>query len=637
MSVSQRLSGELPLYALNCQAQGVTIMLQVELKRYMASDIQVEKSNEEHQARPALSQGVLLGLLAVTAISAFVYFNGLGNLPLFNPDEALYAEPAREMIVTGEYITTLLNYVVRFTKPPLCIWAMAGCYQIFGVNEFAARFFGAACAVVLVAITYLTMARYISLRAAIFGSLTLASAPLFVFTAREAITDMPLSLFGAGTQLAFFHASQSNFQRRGALYLGYVLIGLAVMTKGPVGLVLPVAILLAWHTIKGDLWSAFRSYQPLIGALIVAVIALPWFVTEIYITKGAYFQEFIIRENFQRFTTVVDAHKQPVYYHLLAMLGGFFPWTVYLPQAIVASLAGYLSALRGARSAGPGIDSGSTLGFDSLASSELRGAGMALLPTSLRGLLTCSRNYIEALDVSGRLALYSILWATITLVFFSASVSKLLPYTLPAFPALAILVGCELERCLSRQSAFKRLGLPLLVVMLVYAAASLVAPVVAARLRDAPEGLIALISAYGSAQAVVVLLSILSFKLDRKITGLTIMTVGTAFLLVVHSGHILPVLSNKWEGPLPKFAHFAGQSTDPLIVFDMRKPGVPFYARKQVENINNFDLLTTRLKQVPQAYILVKVKNMPLFKDMAGIKTVDSEGDFALLRYGAGK
>ncbi len=629
MSVPQRLSGETALYAFSCQVQPVTIMLLVEAKRYMASDIQVEKANEPNQDQSARSPGVLLGLLAVTAIAAFVYFNGLGNLPLFNPDEALYAEPAREMIVTGEYITTLLNYVVRFTKPPLCIWAMAGCYQIFGVNEFAARFFGAACAVVLVAITYLSMSRYISLRAAIFGSLTLASAPLFVFTAREAITDMPLSLFGAGTQLAFFHASQSKFKRRGALYLGYVLIGLAVMTKGPVGLVLPVAILLAWHTLKGDLWSAFKSYQPLTGALIVAAIALPWFVTEIYITKGAYFQEFIIRENFQRFTTVVDAHKQPVYYHLLAMLGGFFPWTVYLPQAMVATLAGYIIALRGSRSTGAIAATSS--------SSEISGPGIALLPANVRGLLTRSRDYIEALDVSGRLALYCILWATITLVFFSASVSKLLPYTLPAFPALAILVGCEFERCLNRQSAFKHLALPLLVVMLVYAAASLVAPIVAARLRDAPEGLIALISAYGSAQAVVVLLSILSFKLRQQLAGLTIMTVGTAFLLVVHTGHILPVLSQKWEGPLPKFANFAGQSADPLIVFDMRKPGVPFYARKQVENITNFDLLTVRLKQVPQAYILIKVKNMPLFKDIAGIKTVDSEGDFALLRFSAGK
>jgi len=294
----------------------------------------------------------------------------------------------------------------------------------------------------------------------------------------------------------------------------------------------------------------------------------------------------------------------------------------------VELLAGYLSALKGSRANSDALGSAT-------ASADISGPGIAVLPASLRGLLTRSRNYIESLDVSGRLALYCIFWATITLVFFSASVSKLLPYTLPAFPALAILVGCEFERCLSRQAAFKRLAFPLLAVMMVYAAASLVAPIVAARLRDAPAGLTALISAYGAVQAAVVLISILAFKLNRKIAGLAIMTVGTACMLVVHTAHILPVLSQKWEGPLPKFSRFAGQSSDPLIVFDMRKPGVPFYALKQVENINNFDLLTVRLKQVPQAYILLKVKNMPLFKDMAGIKTVDSEGDFALLRYGA--
>ncbi len=85
------------------------------------------------------------GLVLVMSTSCMVFFNGLGKYPLFNPDEALYAEPAREMLVTGEYITTLLNYVVRYTKPPLVIWAMAGSYKIFGVNEFAARFFGVAC------------------------------------------------------------------------------------------------------------------------------------------------------------------------------------------------------------------------------------------------------------------------------------------------------------------------------------------------------------------------------------------------------------------------------------------------------------------------------------------------------------
>lgn len=548
-------------------------------------------------------RALLAGLVFVTTVSALVFFSGLGNYPLFNPDEALYAEPAREMLDTGEYVTTLLNYVVRFTKPPLCIWAMALCYKVFGVSEFAARFFGAACGTVLVAVTYLSIARFVSIRAALAGSLTLASAPLFVFTAREAITDMPLSLFGAGAQLAFFHAYRDSYKRK-LLYLGYVLIGLAVMTKGPVGVVLPVAILAVWHFLKGDLLSALKSYAPISGALIVAAIALPWFCLEIYLTKGAYFQEFIVRENFQRFTTVVDAHKQPFYYHAVAMLGGYFPWTLYLPQAVVAAVAGYVSAVIKAPS------------------------------RSLVGLRSASRDYIDSLDGAGQLALYAVLWAAITLVFFSASVSKLLPYTLPAFPALAILVACEFEKALNRTS-FMRLALPLIFFVAAYAAVSLIAPGIVGRLRDAPEGLPALISAYAGGQAVIVLVSLILIRLGRRVAALTALTAGTALFLIVHMHHVLPVLSNKWEGPLPKFSRFAGQSKDPIIVFDMRKPGVPFYALRQVENITGMEDLSARLKQVPQAYILLRVKKLPALDGRNDIRKIAQEGDFAMLQYRA--
>src|SRR5271156_2567194 len=80
---------------------------------------------------PWLDMGLIT---AIALLSALTFFSHLGNLPLFNPDEGLYAEPAREMLDTGQYITTLLNYAVRFTKPPLVIWAMALSYKIFGIN-----------------------------------------------------------------------------------------------------------------------------------------------------------------------------------------------------------------------------------------------------------------------------------------------------------------------------------------------------------------------------------------------------------------------------------------------------------------------------------------------------------------------
>ncbi len=82
-----------------------------------------------------------------------------------NPDEALYAEPAREMLKNGDYLTTHLNYIVRYTKPPLVIWAQALMFSLFGVSELAARSFGAICGAILVVLTQAFVTRYVNLRA----------------------------------------------------------------------------------------------------------------------------------------------------------------------------------------------------------------------------------------------------------------------------------------------------------------------------------------------------------------------------------------------------------------------------------------------------------------------------------------
>lgn len=582
------------------------------------SPVSIFQHQNHNQLRSAAQQlparELLFGLIMVCLAAGLVFFSGLGSFPLFNPDESLYAEPAREMLDTGEYITTLLNYVVRFTKPPLVIWAMAGCFQIFGVSEFAARFFGAACGVVLAACTYLFIAHRISPRAALPAGLTLASAPLFLGTAREAITDMPLSLFLAGAQMAFFNVQLNGFKnpKISTLVGAYVLVGLAVMTKGPVGVVLPVAILFAWHLLKGDLLEALRGYRPLLGALIIAAISLPWFITEITITHGAYFQEFIVRENFQRFTANVDSHKQPVWYHLAAMAGGYFPWTLFLPPAIYLLAAPYLKTI----------------------ASELA----SIRQSGTRSILNMfgSASYLRALSPANACAFYSLLWATITLVFYSASVSKLLPYTLPAFPALAVILANYLNECRQKEessptSAFRGVALPVLGMIVVYGVAGLVAPHLTTKLRHAPAELISLISAYSASQAVVCVIGLILMRLRREI-AMSFLTVATALCLVSYLGRTLNVVSTKWEGELPAYSRFAGLSKDPVIVFDMRKPGVPFYARRQVENINGFEPLTKRLAEIPSAYILCRTSSLPALKTLDGAKVLASEGDFAMVR-----
>ena len=577
------------------------------------AQVDVSKEKIDLNARGVAAAGASSlpgGLILVLTTACLVLFANLGRFPLFNPDEALYAEPAREMLVTGEYITTLLNYVVRYTKPPLVIWAMALSYKTLGVSEFSARLFGAACGVALVGAVYLMISRYISTRAAVIGALSLVYAPLYVLTAREAITDIPLALFMAGAQMAFFHAFKSR--RFIWAVIAYVLTGLAIMTKGPVGLVLPLAILFAYHFLRGELASAWRFYRPMAGLLIVGAISLPWFIVEINVTHGEYFREFILRENFQRFTDVVDNHKQPFWYHAAAMFGGYFPFSLYLPQVLWLQLS-RLYNLLWANFARAGM-----------AESWANNSPLALYDKFKKLLL----NQAERED----LYFYCLIWAFAVLVFFSLSVSKLMPYTLPAFPAMAILTAGEIEGAFLA-SAFMRLCAPILAMVLIYAGAGMIAPPLLKKAHHVPEGLGEIIKGFAAAEAAVAVIALVIARLRRPVAAVTMLAVCGAAVFAVFLNLTLPRVSAKFEGQLPAYAALAGKSNLPIIVFDMRKPGVPFYALRQVLNINGGDELKQRLATIPQAYILSKVDKLDFLQAIPDMVLENKEGDFCMFKY----
>jgi 4-amino-4-deoxy-L-arabinose transferase-like glycosyltransferase len=519
---------------------------------------------------PELLQS-LIPFTAVFIAACVLLFAELGTYPLFNPDEALYAEPAREMYLSGEYITTFLNYVVRFTKPPLVIWCQALSYHLFGINEFAARFFGAACGAILVACMYMFCEKYSSRKAAVVSSLILATAPLFVGTSREAITDMPLSLFTAGSVMAFYHAFEQRASRW--CWLGYALIGLAVMTKGPVGLVLPVAIIGCYHLLRRDAWSALRFYRPWFGFILVAAIAVPWFATEIAITKGAYYYEFLVRENFQRFTSVVD-HPAPWWYHLAAVAGGLLPWSVFLPGALVNAIGSWQKP-------------------------ELR------------------------------VSLFCACWAVITIAFFSVGVSKLLPYTMPAFPALALLIGVYLCHSIEQRKYFA-IAVPVLILAVAAAAGLLGVSYVVPKLKEAPVELIS-IARYGlmALSAVAAVAGIVALR--RKLpAAVAVLLIGFYLCIAICGSQALAAVSGYWEGPLPHFAHYAGASRLPVFVWHMRKPSVPFYAQRQII-IPERDELIQALSQTNGAYILSKKKDLDFLLSLPRCRFLVKHGLYVLV------
>lgn len=529
----------------------------------------------------------------VFASACIMFFYNLGNFPLFNPDEALYAEPAREMLETGEYITTWLNYAVRFTKPPLVIWAMAAGYQLFGVTEFAARYFGAACGAILVAATYLFTRAQINNRAGIIAAFSLMTAPLFLGTAREAITDIPLSLFVTGSLMCFYHAYETrkilNTSPTLLLIVAYTAVGLAVMTKGPIGIILPVAILGIYHLLKWDVRSALLFYKPWFGILLVALIAVPWFAIEISVTKGAYYREFILRENFQRFTGVVD-HKAAWWYHIAAMFGGFFPWTVFLPGALLTTI-------------------------------HIQGSTWTSMLTRFRTLTPRQSTMLLAS-----------LGSAIILGFFSAGVSKLIPYTLPAFPLLAVLVGSYIDDLWTRQSTKLPAAL-FFGLAVIYAGALAAMPILGAKLHDCPAALLSAIWTLLIVHAVAASFASILWLKRKYAASLVTFTAATYFALLIVGNQGLEAVSNQWEAPIQSFAQFAGASKDTIVVYQMRKPSVTFYAKRKFLLPKSPKELTYILSKADRAYIISRSRAEQDLKALPGTKHLCQMGQYVLTSY----
>ena len=152
--------------------------------------------------------------IAILAASAFAFFFGLGRLGFLGPDEPRYAEVAREMFVSGDYISTRLCGCLWFEKPALLYWMSMASYHLFGVNEFAARVPTAAAALATVALLYLAMRRLGMRRLALASALVLATSGIFIAYARVATPDMILTAAMTAALLAAFHSTRASGRAR---------------------------------------------------------------------------------------------------------------------------------------------------------------------------------------------------------------------------------------------------------------------------------------------------------------------------------------------------------------------------------------------------------------------------------------
>jgi 4-amino-4-deoxy-L-arabinose transferase-like glycosyltransferase len=322
-----------------------------------------------------------LGLLLIAFGTLF--FQGLGHLPLIDPDEGRYIEIPREMLERGDFITPMLNHVKYFEKPPLHYWLNALSLTVFGENEFAARFAGTLCGLLTVLVTYYLGRQLMGRRSGLYGAILLGTAGGFLVQSRINFTDMTLTFFLTAAFACFALALRDGESRKARYYyLFYLFMALAVLAKGLIGIVLPGAVIFL-YLLCTRRWRVLRDMRLVSGGALFLLVCAPWFLL-VSLKNPEFPQFFFIHEHFQRFLTKVHHRYQPIWFFIPVLLATLLPWSLFIPAALAK---GWRE--RGSRSQ----------------------------------------------------ALFLLLWAGVIFAFFSKSSSKLIPYILPVFPPLALLIG----------------------------------------------------------------------------------------------------------------------------------------------------------------------------------------------------
>jgi 4-amino-4-deoxy-L-arabinose transferase-like glycosyltransferase len=350
-----------------------------------------------------------LRLTIYALLAAILYLPGLGKPALWEPDEGRYAEIAREMVLSGDYVTPRDDFELYFEKPPLVYWAEAAAIKIFGVDEFAVRLPAALFSFGQVVGTAALAEVMFGATAGFLAALVLALSPLFFGFARFATLDPALAFFLTAALATFYLAArEDSFSQPSArrwMLISAAMLAMGTLAKGPVALLLGGAIALAWLAFERRLREI--GQMPLIRcALIYTAIVLPWFLLMEARNPG-FLRFFFIHEHLERYVSSSE-HGWGPWFFIPIVIGGTWPWVFFVPLG--------WSAMR----AGDGLPESAPASSDRSAASFLA------------------------------------IWFIVIFAFFSIPYSKLGSYILPALPPLAIVAGCGLARLRALDDASRR-------------------------------------------------------------------------------------------------------------------------------------------------------------------------------------
>jgi 4-amino-4-deoxy-L-arabinose transferase-like glycosyltransferase len=337
--------------------------------------------------------------LLIVFAAALLYV--LGARTLVPPDEGRYAEMAREMFASGDWITTRLNGIKYFEKPPLQTWMNALSFELFGLGDWQARLWTGLCGLLGVVLTGVAGRRVFGERIGFYAALVLGSSFYWVACSQINSLDMSLSGMMTVTLCGLLIAQRDTAlpsERRNWMLVCWAGMALSMLAKGLIGVVLPGAVLVLYTLLSRD-WKIWTRLHLGKGLLLFLLIAVPWFVL-VGLKNPEQPHFFFVHEHFDRFL-LKEHHREAAWYVFFVLLAaGSVPWIGVLVQSLVL----------GARRV-----------------SDADPEGIPGLPPRFRPRLML------------------LVWVAFIILFFTKSNSKLPGYIVPVFPAVALLVAVYLD------------------------------------------------------------------------------------------------------------------------------------------------------------------------------------------------
>lgn len=375
-------------------------------------------------------------VVSIIVFTAFLFLFNIGKRDLWAPDEPRYAQVAKEMRDSGNFIVPHLNSKPYPDKPPLLFWLINVFSLPFGkITALSSRlpsaFAGIGCCV---ALFYLAKSLYRNTRIALMASLILATSSKFLWMAHRVAFDVLLTLL-VTLSILFFYKGYTEQKNKGWYYIFfYVLMAFGVLAKGPIGFILPFLTVLTYLILKRDV-GILKDTRPWIGGILFTIIVFTWiYLAGVYGGKE-YTNQILFKQNVGRFASSF-AHKRPFYYYFINFPVNFLPWSVFIPSVVI-----YLFSQKG-RGKIPNI-----LTIRNFKTKILRRSSL-------------QNNNIYHSGRNEESLLLPLVWFAVVFIFFSIVSGKRDIYVLPLYPAAALFIAWFLNEFIeqSQENYFRKTG-----------------------------------------------------------------------------------------------------------------------------------------------------------------------------------